>query len=168
MSKQTIELIDGKIKVEDVFLFLPEGYNYIAMDEDRNWNAFKDKPIMKEGYWFRNPESNEPVHCISFSNIYDPEGFTDALYGRPKELKPVNNNCCGKKILVKDHDDDEWIKRIFICLHFLKTGYACFTSHWSDRFSNGFSVDVFADKEAMHIWTSAKRCPDVIYGDEDE
>ena len=80
--KQTIELIDGKMKPEDMFPFLPEIYEYMAMDKNGYWYAYSDKPIISSKHlWNCNPASF--LHPRELRNIYYTGDWKDSLHERP-------------------------------------------------------------------------------------
>ena len=181
MTKQTIELIDGKTKPRDVFRINSEKYKYMSMDRDGEWHLFEKRPRLtgdkkfdrSPEYWAtecmttthgvcRDYDDSEPV---KFKIDYTGD-WKDSLHERPKELKPVNNNCCGKKILVRLCSSDVWEEQIlvFLLLPAIFLGYVCISCESMLRISHGYTIQDVKTQQ----WKFAKRCPDVTYGDEDE
>lgn len=78
-----------------------------------------------------------------------------------KLLKPVNEKCLFKKILVKDNKDTIWKLRTLIGKNTdsnFYPFYPFFVLEEGDNLEFGYEVDVYS---------LGKRCPGVIYGDEE-
>ena len=78
-------------------------------------------------------------------------------------MKPVNQNCCSKKILVRTLKN-EWGERILV---------GCSTANDNNVYwcvCVGYEEEFIENTESVKIigWDESKRCSDVIYGDEDE
>ena len=190
MNKQTIEIIDGKMKPMDGFKLINNKFKYIAMDKDGEWFAAEEKPLicLKMEMWgFDDPSDGYIKPSIGFIFNHSMVDYTgdwkDSLHERTKELKPVNNNCCGKNILV--HTIEGWFERILV---YCGTAPVTPVPGFMDNPKNVYfrydrNVYWFIDsadeenfiknKSSVKIigWNlddGVRRCPDVIYGDENE
>ncbi len=153
MKEETIKLIDGKIKREDVFKLIPEKYKYIEQDESGYWFAYIDRPKEEEFYTFKYSRTNfMELHffCIDYAG-----DWKDSLFERPQKLKSVTQACVGKLVCISDYKEfGLGEKSILVGMY---KGFWC--------------VEVgteFSPRPRLVLWKHAKRCPDVIYGDEDE
>ena len=85
MSKQTIDIINGTIKPEDVFKIIDFKFKYIAMDEDGFWQAYSGKPYLSDDNFWR---MNYGVCCgLQFILGIDYTGdWEDSLHERKVKL----------------------------------------------------------------------------------
>ena len=158
MKKETIELIDGKVQLKDVFRFLSKDCEYIAQNSWGEWCSYCLKPVRRTDC-FDADEDDLPV-SISFKINYTGP-WQDSLHKRPKKLKPVNEECVGNKVLVRlNRCETAGVARILLSLF---NGFWCVAEADEKKFKEGPDIWVKIER-----WMYAERCPDVIYGDEDE
>ena len=82
--KETIELIDGKIKPEDVLKLLPKIYKYIALMKDGEWRVFQEKPIIDEDEdWESYSDKGSHENWLDVLDIDYTGNWQDSLFERP-------------------------------------------------------------------------------------
>ena len=117
------------------------------------------------------PDVLTDIRSVRYSHRYLDSGEEGHIFMRPipeKKLKPVNKNCLYKKIQVKYSTIGSFVDRILVgygaeCKVYYVGRHTLATSlEERQEFDGSYGFDDIS--EYIH----AKRCEDVIYGDEDD